>query len=41
MLIDMFKAADSKQWAELMLLRLMERVDGTNDNVSVLTVKII
>ena len=40
MLIDLFKSADSKGWAELMLMRLMERVDGTNDNVSVLTVRV-
>lgn len=41
MLIDMFKAADSQQWAELMLLRLMERIDEKNDNVSIMTIRVL
>lgn len=37
-LIDYLKSADAKTWAENLLLRIMNRVDGNNDNVSVLTV---
>ena len=37
-LIDYLKAETAADWAELMLLRIMERVDGENDNLSLVTV---
>ncbi|MBR3040568.1 MAG: serine/threonine-protein phosphatase [Lachnospiraceae bacterium] len=37
-LIDYLKSADAKTWAENMLLRIMDRVDGKNDNLSITTV---
>lgn len=38
--IDLLKADTSKEWAEHLLLRLMGRIDGTNDNLSLLAIKI-
>ena len=40
MLVDLLKSETTQQWTELMLLRLMERIDGENDNVSIITIKI-
>lgn len=37
-LIDFLKSETSRQWAELMMLRIMERINGENDNLSLLTV---
>ncbi len=37
-LIDYFKAKDAKDWAEKLLLRIIDRVDGKSDNLSVITV---
>ena len=37
-LIDFLKSETARQWAELMMLRIMERIDGENDNLSLLTV---
>lgn len=37
-LIDFLKSETAKQWAELMMLRIMERINGENDNLSLLTV---
>lgn len=37
-LIDFLKSETAEHWAELMMLRIMERVDGENDNLSLLTV---
>lgn len=37
-LIDFLKSETARHWAELMMLRIMERVDGENDNLSLLTV---
>lgn len=37
-LIDFLKSETAEQWAELMMLRIMERVSGENDNLSMLTV---
>lgn len=37
-LIDFLKSETAGQWAELMMLRIMERIDGENDNLSLLTV---
>lgn len=37
-LIDYLKSETAEHWAELLLLRIMERVDGENDNLSLLTV---
>lgn len=37
-LIDFLKSETAKQWAELMMLRVMERINGENDNLSLLTV---
>ena len=36
--IDLLKAQNAKQWTELMLLRMMDRINGDNDNLSMLTV---
>ena len=37
-LVDYLKADCARTWAELLLLRAMERIDSGNDNLSVLTV---
>lgn len=37
-LIDLLKSKNSKEWAEYILLRLMDRIDGTNDNLSLITI---
>lgn len=37
-LIDFLKAETAKEWAENLLLRAIERVNGKHDNLSVLTV---
>ena len=37
-LIDLLKADSAKQWAELILLRVMERIEPENDNLSLITV---
>lgn len=39
-LIDFLKAESAQDWAELMLLRAMERIQPGNDNLSVLTVMV-
>lgn len=36
-LIDFLKARTAKDWAELLLLRLINRIDGENDNLTLLT----
>ncbi len=36
--IDFLKSETAEKWAELLLLRAMERIEGGNDNISVLTV---
>lgn len=36
-LIDLLKAETAEQWAELLLLRVMGRIDGENDNLTLLT----
>lgn len=36
-LIDFLKAETAKDWAELLLLRLMDRIDGKNDNLTLIT----
>ena len=36
--IDLLKSRTAKQWAEYLLLRMMERITGGNDNLTVLTV---
>lgn len=35
--IDFLKSENARQWAEYLLLRMMERVDGENDNLTMLT----
>lgn len=40
MLIDLLKAETAKEWAELLLLRVIARLDGENDNLSLLTVMV-
>ena len=37
-LIDFLKSETSQQWSELLMLRVMERINGENDNLSLLTV---
>ncbi len=39
-LFDYLKAANAQTWAELLLLRVIERMDSGNDNLSVITVLI-
>ncbi len=39
-LVDLLKAENAQQWAELLLLRIIDRVNGENDNLTVLTVRI-
>lgn len=36
--IDFLKSSSAVHWAELMMLRIMERINGENDNLSLLTV---
>lgn len=38
--IDLLKAESAAKWAELLMLRIMERVDGKNDNLSLMTIMI-
>ena len=38
--IDFLKSCDSKQWAERLLLRLMDRINGENDNLTILTIMV-
>lgn len=40
-LIDLMKAENAQRWAELLLLRLMDRINGENDNLTVLTVMVV
>lgn len=37
MLIDLLKAENAREWAELLLLRMMPRLDDGNDNLTLLT----
>ena len=37
-LVDLLKADSAKQWAELILLHVMERIEPGNDNLSLITV---
>ncbi len=39
-LFDLLKAENAKEWAEFMLLRMMERIQGGNDNLTVQTIMI-
>lgn len=36
--IDLLKSRSARQWAEALLLRMMERIQGGHDNLSLLTV---
>ncbi len=36
--IDLLRSSSAKQWAEYLLLRIMERITGGNDNLTLLTV---
>ena len=38
MAVDLAKADDAKHWAELMLLRMMDRIKGGNDNLTLQTI---
>lgn len=40
-LIDFLKSETARHWAELMMLRIMERINGGNDNLSLLTVMLL
>ncbi len=40
-LVDMLKTKTAEQWAQQLLLRVMERVAPGNDNLSLITVRII
>lgn len=40
-LVDLLKSQTAKQWSELLMLRIMERLgDATNDNLSIITVMV-
>ena len=39
-LIDLLKAGSAREWAELMLLRYMERAPADGDNISLITIMI-
>lgn len=39
-LIDLHKAHNAREWAELLLLRIMQRIDGKNDNLTILTIMV-
>ena len=36
--IDLLKSENARQWVEYLLLRIMERVNGENDNLTMLAV---
>lgn len=36
--IDLLKSENARQWAEYLLLRMMERINGENDNLTMLAV---
>lgn len=36
--IDLLKSENARQWAEYLLLRMMERINGGNDNLTMLTI---
>lgn len=36
--IDFLKSENARQWAQYLLLRMMERVSGANDNLTILTI---
>lgn len=40
-LIDLLKATDSQKWLELLLMRIIERADGENDNLSLIAVRLV
>ena len=39
--IDMLKAEDAEHWAELLMLRMMDRIVPGNDNLSLMTIMIL
>lgn len=39
-LIDFLKAETAEQWAECLLLRMMDRIEGGNDNLTILTLMV-
>lgn len=39
-LVDLLKSENAQHWTELMLVRVMERINGENDNLSILAVQI-
>lgn len=40
-LIDFLKSDCAETWCELLLLRIAERIDGSNDNLSIITVMVL
>ena len=38
--IDMLKSQNAKEWAELLLLRMMDRITSDNDNLTLLTLMV-
>lgn len=40
-LIDFLKSENAKQWAEHLLMRVMDRIMGGNDNLTILTLMVI
>lgn len=39
-MIDLLKSENSKEWAENLLVRLMDRIDGSNDNLTIMTIMV-
>ena len=40
-LIDYLKSQNAQEWAENLLLRLMDRINGNNDNLTIMTVMVL
>ena len=36
--IDLLKSGNAKAWCEKLLVRMMERIEGENDNLSLMTI---
>lgn len=40
-LIDLLKSESAKEWAEHLLMRLMDRINGNNDNLTIMTIMVL
>lgn len=39
-LIDLLKSEAAKEWTENLLVRLMNRINGNNDNLTIMTIMV-